>query len=105
MPMTFEEFEKEFTDIACTEWSKQNEHGISYTDFWKAEEGSYEKENAWTLTFNKNCKCLFELPYPKKLILNSVKHGCSNRLECVRYSNFFCEWIKRKIEIMNEKSN
>jgi len=42
-----------------------------------------------------NYKSLLELPYPRKHIKASIDHGCSNRMESVRYSNFFCEWIKR----------
>lgn len=100
--LTYDEFNDIFQNTACTEWSKQDENGESYVGFWKAEEGSYEKTNAWNLTRDKNCKALYNLPYPKYLLIESIKFGCSKRLECVRFSNFFCEWVKRKIEIMND---
>jgi len=97
-PMTMEEFIGQFE--GCTEWSKQNRHGDSYTGFWEYPEGSYERENAWSLTQEDNLQGLYELPYPKKFILETVQIGCQNRLECVRYSNFLCEWFKRKLDLL-----
>ena len=103
-PITFEEFTNIYEETACSEWSRQDENGESFVGFWNAPEGSYERKNAWKLTRDKNCKSLYDLPYPKLLIIESIKFGCNERLECVRYSNFFCEFVKRKVEIMRQPS-
>jgi len=99
---TYEEFKAEFTQIACTDWYKQDRHGECFGGFWKYPEGSPEKENAFQLSFDDNCLGLFELPYPKAAILYTVTLGCSNRMESVRYSNFICEWFTRKTKQLAE---
>jgi hypothetical protein len=98
--MTKEEFLKSYNDEACTEWSKMDENGESYVGFYLAPEDSEERKNAWFLTREKNGESLWALPYPKKFILKTIDIGCSNYQECVRYSNFVCEWMKRKIDQM-----
>jgi len=100
--MTEEEFMKLYDETACTEWSKMDEHGDSYGGFWKFPKGTYENDNAWRLTRENNGECLWKLPYPKKFILHTIDIGCSNRHESVRFSNFICEWMKRKINQMNQ---
>lgn len=99
--MSYENFEKEFNNIACSEWRKMDIYGEYYTKYWKYPENSYERENAGHLTSEENCKALFKLPYPKKFILYTVEFGCSTMLESVPFSNFMCEWMKRKIDIMS----
>lgn len=99
--MTKEEFLEQYEDKACSDWSKMDEHGTSYGGFWWFPEGSYEYENAYKLSREKSGLCLWSLPYPKRFLLETIDIGCLNRMESVRYSNFVCEWMKRKIEQMN----
>lgn len=94
--MTKEEFIAKFEDMACTDWSKMDEHGECYGGFWKYPEGSYERTNAYTLSRETNREKLWELPYPKSFVLKTIEFGCSNRQESVRFSNFICEWARRK---------
>lgn len=100
--MTFEEFYEKYDDEACSDWSKQDEHGECYGGFWKYPKGSYEYENAYDLTRKKNGEKLYELPYPKEFLLHTIKLGCNNRQESVRWSNYICEWMKRKIDLMKK---
>jgi len=97
-----DKFMEKYDKNACTEWGKMDETGGSFGGFWDYPEGTYERENASQLTKEKNGEALYKLPYPKKFILHTVDIGCSNRTESVRYSNFLCEWMKRKMTIMND---
>jgi len=40
----------------------------------------------------------YNLPYSKELLLETISIGCSRRTESVRFSNFFCEYIARKVQ-------
>lgn len=93
--MTYEEFSDQFDEIACTEWYKMDKYGECYGGFWTYPKNSYEYEHAWELSGEENCKALYELPYPKKFILETIKIGCSSRQESVPYSNKLCEWMSR----------
>jgi hypothetical protein len=100
---TFEEFRDWFTNNTCTEWAKMNRYGNFYSGPWSAEEGSYERENAWQLCIEDNCKALYELiddGMPFKFIKETIKIGCGNRQESVPYTVMLCEWMRRKIEQM-----
>jgi len=94
-------FLKLYNKKACTEWSKMDEHGNHYQGYYLYPEGSYERENAYSLTRKANGLALWKLPYPKKVILKSIDYGCGSHKESVRFSNYICEWIKRKMEQMN----
>ena len=98
--MNDEEFTERFEKNACSDWNKQDKYGESYVGYWNSSEDSYLFKNAYNLTREDNLKSLLELPYPREFILETITIGCNNRLESVRYSNFLCEWMKRKIEIM-----
>lgn len=95
--MSEADFSEEFNNNACTEWYKMDEFGESFGGYWKYPEDSYEKKNAFILTGKKNCEKLYELPYPKKVLLKTIDIGCRMRVECVRYSNFLCYWLSQKI--------
>lgn len=100
--MEYEEFYQQFDKMACTEWSKMNKNGDDwYVGFWKENEGTYERENAWYLTRRQNAQALFDLPYSKTFLLKTVKHGCANRMESVRYSNFLGVWMTKKLILIN----
>jgi hypothetical protein len=99
----YEKFCGKYDRTACTDWNKINRHGNSFGGFWDYPDGSKEKENASALTRIDNGNALWELPYPRSIIYETINMGCLNRCESVRYSNFVCEWIKRKIEQINKK--
>ena len=82
----------------CSDWYKQDRHGNCFGGFWEYPEGSYQHENARQLSYDDNMKGLLELPYPREFILETIHIGCNNRQESVRYSNFLCEWMERKIK-------
>ena len=94
------EFLEWLNDNCCGDWYKQDRHGKCLGGFWQYPEGSYARENAYALSGEDNFKGLCELPYPRELIKETIRIGCSNRMESVRYSNFICEWIKRKGNLM-----
>jgi hypothetical protein len=104
-PYAPEEFASEFDEIACSEWNKIDRYGEYFVKFWKYPEGSDEKTNAWTLTRDDNCQGLWELPYPKSVILKAIKYACdiTGMFESVKCINFICEWIKRKTAQMKDK--
>ena len=77
-------------DNLCSAWNNMDENG------WEFPDGSYEKENAYWLTRESNINKLMNLPYSKSMIAISIRIGCNNMRESVRYSNFICEWISRK---------
>lgn len=96
---TFDEWKKEMSDTCCTDWYKKTDGGESIGNgFWSYPEDSYQYKNAWQLTFNRSCKKMWKLPFSKDLLLETIRLGCSNRRESVRYSNFVCVWVQRKLE-------
>lgn len=92
----FEDWRLNMKATACTDWNKQDENGNSFGGPWKYPEGSYEKMNAWDLSFDKSCQLMFDLPFSKEALLHTIKFGCSDRNESVKYSNFLCIWVLRK---------
>lgn len=98
--ITYEEFVKKLEDKCCTDWYKQDPHGEHYAGFRAYPEGTPERENAWDLTFESQCKGLWNLPYPKKLVLKMINQACCRRMDCVRGVNFLCEWLKRKHQMV-----
>lgn len=95
-------FMKYYNDFACSEWSKMDKYGDYYNGFYNYPEGTYQREHAWELTRRDNGLALYNLPYPKRVILETIKYSCNTLKECVRYTNFLCEWIKRKMHQMNQ---
>jgi hypothetical protein len=100
--MDYSKFSDLYEKDACSEWAKQDRYGNCFGGFWKYPEGSDEKKNAYNLSREDNCKGLYELPYPKEFILETIEIGCNSRLESVRYSNFLCEWYKQKLIKLKE---
>src|SRR5207248_3201723 len=62
-------FMEKYDSKACSDWSKIDENGECFEGYYKCKEGSFERENAWILTREKNGLALFNLPYPKKVLL------------------------------------
>jgi hypothetical protein len=101
----FRKFEDTFGQIACSNWSYINELGEKDKSNWDAPEDSFENENAWFICRTNNCNKLFALPYPKEVIIESIIFGCRNGKDSVRYSNFICEWVRRKAIQLNLFNN
>jgi hypothetical protein len=95
-------FYTEYDNLACSDWSKMDEFGECFGGFWKYPEESEEKKNAWYLSRERNGKKLFELPYPKSFVLETIKLGCGNRQESVPYSNMLCHYMQLKIDAMTK---
>lgn len=100
--LTFEEFYELFENTSCTDWCKMDRFGNSFGGYWEYPENSYERVNAFTLSRKDNGLALYELPYPKKFILETIKIGCSNRLECVPFTVYMCEWMEQIVNRINE---
>lgn len=107
--MSKEEFVEWAEGNACSDWSKQDEHGECYGGYWKYPEDSEEYENAYDLSREKNLKLLSELTVSLcyednlsyKFLQWTVDYGCSNRLESVRYSANLAYWFIEKKRIMD----
>jgi len=100
---SFNEFNEQCNSEMCSDWNKQDEHGKCFGGFWNFPEDSFERTNAYSLSGRKSILCLFKLPYPIPVLLKTIGIGCRNRQESVRYSNFLCEWLARKYQMLNQK--
>lgn len=88
----YEEFNEQYEKVACREWGKMDANGDHYCNvFWRK---GYE--NAWELTNSRNRELLWKLPFNKRFLLETVRLGCNNGMECVRYSNCYGVWLERK---------
>jgi hypothetical protein len=99
---TYSKFDELCRDIMCTDWHKIDRHSNFFGGFWRSED-SDERDNAIELTKKDNIKGLYELPYPKDFIFETIKIGCGNRRESVKYSNFLCVWFERKMELCQDE--
>lgn len=90
----FRSFKKRLDKAACTEWFKTNRHGVSFGGFYL--DHTIPRDRAWFLTFHDNARALWELPYPKAVVMAVVRQCCANQGHSVRYVNWVCEWIYRK---------
>lgn len=93
--MTYEEFKEKFKNIACSEWYRND---MSLDNPFDADNENITAEELLYVTkdnFENNCQALYKLPYSKKFILYTIKFGCNNLIESVKFSNFLCEWMKR----------
>jgi hypothetical protein len=97
----FSAFWDRFDSEACSDWSKQDDKGSCFGGYWDAEEGSYDKENAYTLSRRYSALKLFCLPFPKELIFETITMGCNNRMESVRYSNQLMCFFMDKAKAMD----
>jgi hypothetical protein len=98
---SFREFFKAYDSLACSDWSKKTQEGESYKGFYNAQSDSALKTNAYKLTRLSNALRLWHLPFPKSLLLHTIKISCATRRESVCFSNFICVWLKRKRAAMN----
>ena len=98
--VTDHDFKYYYDKNACSEFSRVDSEGKLFQEFWQYPVGTFERSNASILTNRKNEFLLYNLPYPKSFILKSIEIACYNQQESVRFCNFICEWMKRKIEQM-----
>lgn len=94
---TFAEWREAMISICCGAWYKCNPQGEYYQGYWKYPANSHQRINACDLTFEDNCRAMWDLPFSKDMLLETIKLGCLNYMECVRYSNFVCVWVQRKL--------
>jgi hypothetical protein len=83
---TYDEFYSLYDSTACHDWYKIDKNGDSV---------NYSEQNR-----TNSGDLLWKLPYPKQVVLKTIEIGCGPRLESVRFSNFLCEWIKRKMDVL-----
>jgi len=89
--MSYVDFTHECDKVMCSDWDKMDRFGESYAGYWKRE----DKSNAGLLSRYTNIWYLYQLPYPKRLLLKSIEIACNIRCESVRYLNFFLELFVR----------
>jgi len=102
---TYSEWTKAMEGVCCTEWHKMDANGESYGGpYWTADEDSDDYKFAWERTFEANCKAMWDLPFAKELLLETIRIGCDLGSESVRWSNWLCVWLARKREAVEKKS-
>ncbi len=94
---TFREFWQAFDETCCSDWSKQTPDGESFKGFYSSVNLAV-KDNAYYLTRFTNAMRMWHLPFPKSLLLFTIRLGCPIRMESVRFSNFVCVLYYRKKE-------
>lgn len=93
---TWEEFYKIYDEKACSEWNEIDENGNSiYSDIF----------GYWDTTRKRNGELLYNLPYSKDFILKTIDIGCNTLNESVRFSNFLCIFMERKIKALETYKN
>jgi hypothetical protein len=99
---SYEEWNSWFDENACSDWCKQDVHGVCYGGAWQEENTNPDRyKNAYQICRDENSKALWELTkiYPHTFIKETIKIGCSNRNESVPYTVLLCEWMKRKLKL------
>lgn len=96
---TYDDWETVMSSLCCTDWNKMDVRGVPFgTIHWEN-----EHPDAGQLTFKDNCKAMWDLPFTKDLLLETIRMGCRTRQECVRYSNSVCVWLGRRIQHDKDK--
>lgn len=87
--MTFEEYTK------CLEiWYESDDISMIYDEFELELGEDFPNDNG-------EITGLYYLPYPTKFVIHSAKMALElGKEDIVRYTNFLCEWMRRKIEQM-----
>lgn len=93
----FDAFVAQCTQLMCSDWRRMDACGVMF-------EGDQLYENNPDVTLRSNILALFRLPYPLRVILFTIEEGCLSGKECVRYSNFVCEWISRKYASLHQSA-
>ena len=98
--MSYSDFRAEYYEIMdCRSGSQEDEDGKFFGGFWDStNETLYD--DAYHLQWEHNCKKLYQLPYPHKLLLLSVNFEGASLKQSVRYSNFICYMVETLDNIM-----
>lgn len=99
--VSLDEFMEMYDNTACTDWDKMDSDGESFRGFWDYPIDSDVFKNAPSLTRKANGEMLYDLPFPKRFLIETIKLGCNSRIESVRFSNFVGVWMERKIAQSN----
>lgn len=100
IPYTKQDFTIKLEAIGSRALYEVDYTGEYYAGFYRDEK--LTSDDAWKLTWQDNLQRLYDLPYPKDLVIKSVTMSEDHMTTCVQWSNAFCEWFKRKyIQIHN----
>lgn len=96
VPCCLEDFNLLVENTACSTWTKMGPNGEPFPDYAKYDEDYFAKQ------LRSNAEKLYQLHvlhgFSVKFILETIRHGCSNRMECVAYSAMLCEWMHQVIQ-------
>jgi hypothetical protein len=103
---SWKKWEKKLDNCLCTGWAKVDEFGESFMgEFWESHDPTI-RSDAYNLTRKSNITKLHELPYSPKIKIWTTEYSCKlishSVSHSVRYCNFICEWVKRKIEQLDK---
>jgi len=84
---TFEEFADDMRGVACTDWNKCDING----------EWAMDHEESYTDNFRASMTAMWQLPFPKDLLLFLVQAGCPQRDESVLRCNYWCVLLSQLI--------
>lgn len=90
---SFDDFNKHFTTVACTDWSKITRDGESFGGPFKAPEGSKERNNAYQICREDNAKALWDTDYNPIALLYCVEYLCDFRCDEVAHVRDLCKWV------------
>jgi hypothetical protein len=101
-PDTFtkDEFIAAYQETACSDWAKMDRFGKCYGGFWESKDQTI-KDDAYNLSYDDNGLALWELPYPKHMILETISIGCAQRRESVPHTAVICDWMLQKHNAIN----
>jgi hypothetical protein len=86
-----------FKGASARHWSQQNAHGEWYKDAWQEPLDSWEYQHAHELTKRRNFEAMWDLPFPKDMLIESMKI-----YNCVRDVNFLCHWVLEKDKVLQQ---
>ena len=92
--MSYSDFRAAFYDHMGYSMAKTDEYGRCFGGFWDSTNETL-CDKAFDLQMEHNCKKLYQLPYPHKLLLLAITyHGASLKCESVRYANYICYMVE-----------
>jgi hypothetical protein len=93
---TFENFESQMRALVCSDWNKCDIHGEWSMDH----DTSYNDDN-----LKAAVAAMWQLPFPKSLLLFTIRVGCPQRDESVRMSNEFCTHVQRCVDALRTRAS
>ncbi len=98
--MSYSDFRDEFYEDMGYSMAKTDEYGEDFGGFWDSTNETL-RDKAFDLQMEHNCKKLYQLPYPHKLLLLAISfEGTSLEDGGVRYVNFICYMVETLDNIM-----